>query len=239
MKNAVRPDARSAMTVLEMMITVTILGIIAAMAFGFFTESIKSTFTSEQKNLVNRDIRRLTAELSESAREANFTLLYNSFEAEDRDSVSDRLLAGNSGDFLVFGFQGEPDLSTSVNAPQPIMRLVGYYRAPEDPNDPKSLGPVRFFDTDDDFGYDDDGDPLLSPIDPLDPPGPEEILASLYPESTRNQNLVVVEMSEGLADNQLFYNFGKSTIMVNGKIVHGVEAKRITDTYNFTISTRR
>lgn len=229
----------SGMTILEIMMTVTILGFIAAMTFGFFTESIKATFTSEQKNLINRDIRRLTAELSEAAREANFVTLYNSFKEEDRDDVADRLLAGNSGDFLVFGFQGEPDLSTSINAPQPIMRLIGYYRAPEDPDDPTSLGPVRFFDTDEDFSFNDDGDPLNAPFNPLDPPSLEGLLADLYPESGWNSNDMVVEMSEGLADNQLFYNFGKSTIMVNGKIIHGVEAKRVTDTYNFTIATRR
>jgi type II secretory pathway pseudopilin PulG len=233
------PPRRAGMTVLEIMLVVAILGFISAMSLGFFTESIKATFTSEQKNLVNRDVRRLTAELSEAAREANFTLLYESFAASDRDAADDRLLSGNPGDFLVFGYQGEPDLSTHINAPQPITRLVGYYRAPADPSDPDSEGPVRTFDTDADFDYAEDGEPLLGPIDPLDPPSPETILADLYPESTRASNREVVNMSEGLADNRLFYNFGNGTIMVNGKLLHGVEAKRVTDTYNFTISTRR
>lgn len=217
------------MTLLEIMIVVSLLGVISAMALGFFVESIKATFTSEQKNLINRDIRQLTAELSEAARQANFTLLYESFEKADRDSVSDRLLDGNSGDFLVFGFQDEPDLSVSVNAPQPITRLIGYYRAPEDPGDPDSMGPVRTFDT----GL------LATPSDPLDPPSPEELLEDLFTDSPSDEHASVVELSEGLADKRLFYNLGGRTIMVNGKIVHGVEAKRVTDTYNFTIATRR
>ncbi len=229
----------SGLTLLEIMIVTTILGLVVMLSLGFFTESIKATFTNEQKNLINRDIRRLTAEISQAAREANFVILYRSFASDDRDAVGDRLLAGNPGDFLVFGFQDEPDLSVSINAPQPIVRLTGYYRAPSNPGNPSSMGPVRKFDTDLDFDFAADGEPLLSPEDPLNPPSPEEILDTLYPESTLSTNREVVTMSEGLADNRLFYNFGRGTIMVNGKIIHGVEAKRVTDTYNFTISTRR
>ncbi len=229
---ATEADSRSprrGMTLLEIMIVVSLLGMVTAMALGFFVESIRATFTSEQKNLINRDIRQLTAQLSEAARQANFTLLYESFEKSDRDTVSDRLLDGNSGDFLVFGFQDEPDLSTSVNAPQPITRLIGYYRAPEDSDDPDSMGPVRTFDT----------GTLATPSDPLDPPSPEELLEDLFTDSPSDEHAAVVELSEGLADKRLFYNLGGRTIMVNGKIVHGMEAKRVTDTYNFTIATRR
>jgi len=222
-------SANRGMTILEMMIVLAILGLVSAMTLGFFVESVKATFISEQKNLINRDIRTLTSRLSEAARQANFFLLYESFERSDRDSVSDRLLDGNSGDFLVFGFQDEPDLSTSVNAPQPITRMIGYYRAPEDPNDPASMGPVRRFDT----GI------LSTPVNPLDPPSPEELLQDLFDDSPSEDHQAVVELSEGLADKRLFYNLGGRTIMVNGKIVHGVEAKRVTDTYNFTIATRR
>jgi hypothetical protein len=48
----------------------------------------------------------------------------------------------------------------------------------------------------------------------------------------------VVELAKGLADNQLFSNFRERTIIVNGEIVHGSAAKRVTDTYNFTVSPR-
>ncbi|MBC2601855.1 pilus assembly FimT family protein [Puniceicoccus vermicola] len=226
-------------TIMEMMLVVFVLGLIMMMSMGFFVESFKATFVSEQKNMINGDIRTLTSQLAEAAKEANFTVLYKSYSSEDRDKSEDRMLDGNSGDFIVFGFQEEPDLSTSINAPIPIMRITGYYRAPMDPNDPTSEGPVRSFDTDQDFNYHASGAPLLSPIDPLNPPTLEKILEELYPEATIGNNREVVEMSEGLADKRLFYNFGKSTIMVNGKIIHGVDAKRVTDTYNFTISTRR
>ena len=230
---------RSGFTIVEMMVVVFVLGMIMMMSLGFFMESLKSTFVSEQKNLINNDIRTLTGKLSEVAKESNFTVLYESFQDADRDKAEDRLLDGNSGDFLIFGYQNEPDLSLSLNAPLPIMRVVGYYRSPSNPSDPESEGPVRFFDSDADFKYAANNQPLLNPSDPLNPPSIEEILDTLYPYSSLGSHQEVVEMSEGLANKRLFYNFGKSTTMVNGKIIHGVEAKRVTDTYNFTISTRR
>ncbi len=239
MKHFMTDPKERGFTLLEVMLVVFVLGLIMMMSMGFFMESIKATFISEQKNLINNDIRSLTAQLSEAAKESNFVMLYRSFGDEDRDLAADRLLDGNSGDFLVFGFQDDPDLSVPLNAPVPTMRITGYYRAPEDPDDPGSEGPVRFFDSDADYNYAAQGLPLLAPIDPLDPPGIEQILTELYPESTMNDNREVVTLSEGLANERLFYNLGEETIMVNGKIVHGVEAKQVTDTYNFTISTGR
>lgn len=217
--------ARAGFTLSEIMVVVTILGVAMAMTMGFFIESLKATFVSEQKNNINADIRQLTGELSDIAREANFALLYRSFDNADRDSVSDRLLDGNSGDFLLFGFQGEPDLSNPLFAPRATTRLVGYYRAPRNPADPNSEGPVRRFDI-----------TIPAPANIMNPPTVESLIPD---ESQMNLNPEVVPLSEGLANNRLFYNFGRGTIMVNGKIIHGVAAKRVTDTYNFSIATRR
>jgi len=58
-------------------------------------------------------------------------------------------------------------------------------------------------------------------------------MATLNAESTN-----VVQLSEGLADGRLFYNFKNRTVMINGKIIHGNQAKWVTDTYNFSISPR-
>jgi len=49
---------------------------------------------------------------------------------------------------------------------------------------------------------------------------------------------LVIELSRGLADERLFYNFWGRSVMVNGQIHHGNDAKRVTETYNFTISPR-
>lgn len=212
------------MTITELMIAVTILGFAMMMALGFFTESVKATFVSEQKNLINNDIRKLTGELSGIARQANYFLLYDSFASQDRNGSDDRRHNGRAGDFLVFVFQEEPDIENPLFAPLPVSRLVGYYRSPENPSEPTSMGPVRKFEIDVD-----------APSDPTDPPTVESLLP---PESSSANHTEVLALSEGLADNRLFYNFGNGSAMINGKIVHGVEAKRVTDTYNFTITTR-
>jgi len=225
MKKISDGKAAAGLTLVEIMIAVVVLGMALMMALGFFTESVKATFVSEQKNLINQDIRRLTSELSRVGRQANYVVLYNSFRTQDRNNVSDRKLNGNSGDFLVFIFQDVPDISNPIYAPRAISRIVGYYRSPENPSDPESMGPVRKFDIS-----------IPTPQNISNPPQLESLLPA---ESTQNSHNVVLALSQGLADNRLFYNLGNGTIMVNGKIVHGVEAKRVTDTYNFTISTRR
>ena len=64
-------------------------------------------------------------------------------------------------------------------------------------------------------------------------------IESLIPAiSTVGTHETIVELSEGLADGKLFYNFRERSIMVNGQIYHGNDYKRVTDTYNFTISPR-
>lgn len=219
---------RRAFTLVEVIMAMAILAAVTGIILSFFTETTKAAFVSEQKNKINNDIRRLTKELSEVARQANYMILYTSFDESDRASSASRLYEGNAGDFILLGFQGPPDLDNPVFAARPTTRLIGYFRAPSDPDDPSSTGPVRRFDTDELGGIPD-------PADPLNPPDPESLIPA---SSTMNSFPVVVELAEGLADQRLFYNFGDSTIMINAKILHGNNAKRVTDTYNMTISTR-
>ena len=48
----------------------------------------------------------------------------------------------------------------------------------------------------------------------------------------------VLELSRGLSENQLFLRAANETFIINGEIIHGQNAQRITNTYNLTISTR-
>lgn len=219
-------------TLVEIIITTAILGVVMTMALIFFIQSSKSAYINEKKNLINNDIRKLTAEMSNLARQANYVILYSSFEDDERDSATDRLLDGKSGDFIILGFQDEPDLDAPIFAPRPTNRIVGFFRSPEDPDDPSSTGPVKKFDTDEMGG-------ISPPANPLNPPTPEDLIPA-FDELTDNPDAFeeIVELSEGLANERLFYNFGDETIMINGKIIHGSDAKRVTDTYNMTISTR-
>jgi prepilin-type N-terminal cleavage/methylation domain-containing protein len=216
-----RCASRGGFTLLEAIIAMSLVSVAMAMILGFFVETTSSSFVSEQKNKINHDIRKLTNEMATNARQANYFLLYSSFQTADRNTIAKRLYAGNSGDFLVLVYQGERDLTSSITAPRPIERIVGYYRAPKDPNNPASVGPVRRF--------------ILN-IPTADQLKTVEEL--LPPVSQINTFSEVIELSEGLADQRLFFNFWDRSVMINGKIIHGNDAKRVTDTYNFTISPR-
>ncbi|MDP0496688.1 MAG: prepilin-type N-terminal cleavage/methylation domain-containing protein [Verrucomicrobiota bacterium JB024] len=136
---------------------------------------------------------------------------------------------GESGDFLLLITYGD-DLSPydtaagtkypdDVDYTKPITKLVGYFRVVED--ETNQTGPVRKF-----IVY---------------PRGSDQYkpLEDLIPSSTNADDYpVVIELSKGLANQRLFYNFRDTSIMVNGQIMHGTKVKRLTDTYNFTISPR-
>ena len=117
---------------------------------------------------------------------------------------------GKSGDFLLLSFR-------DPNAPSKTVRLVGYYRSAA----PGKEGPVRKFDL------------------AIDPPS-EADTHSLLPEiDQRDAFPEVVELSLGLSDGRLFYNFSDRSVMVRGEILHqGSTTRRATNTYNFTISPR-
>ena len=214
------PNSKGGFTLTELMISFTILGILMTMALTFYFESTESMFVSDQKNRINRDIRALTSEMLENARQANTFLLYKSFSIEDRDTAGDRLYDGETGDFLLLVYYDDDfENGNSLQRP-PITKLVGYFRNPDDPADPASRGPVTKFELDFNEGSD------------LD-------IEDLIPASMNNlQSRQVIELSRGLANGRLFYNFWQKSIMVNGQIYHGNRAKWVTDTYNFTISPR-
>ena len=128
-------------------------------------------------------------------------------------SFTDRAVAqldGRSGDFLVLAYVDPDDTER-------IERLVGYYRAP----DATGEGPVRKFDL------------SFSPSTSAN-------LADLLPSAGQIDAFdQVVELSRGLADGRLFYNYRDRSIMIKGEIIHsGTVTRRATNTYNFTVTPR-
>lgn len=208
---------RSGFTLVEILIVLGLVGLILAGMLGFFLTTFRGAFITQQKLAINKDIRTLTSHMTDAARASNNFLLYGSFAANDRANADQRLRHGSSGDLVVFIYYGPPD---TANLRFPVARLIGYYRSPENPEDPESTGPVRRFDI------------PFSPAStaPLESLLPDEADLDSFPE--------VVEMSRGLANGKLFYNYRERSVVVNGQIFHGNDAKRVTDTYNFTVSPR-
>ncbi len=118
--------------------------------------------------------------------------------------------AGRSGDFLVLVY-------TEPTDPSLYKRIIGYYRAASGSTE----GPVQKFEID------------------YTTPASGNILDLLPATSTLGTHEEVIELSKGLSDGRLFYNFYDRSITVQGEILHeGSTLKRATNTYNFTISPR-
>ncbi len=222
-----RTPERRGFTLFEVLFTLSLSSVVALGSLSFLLQSLNTYHYDIGKLLVNRDIRTFTSEMTENAAYANYFMIFPSFvertqtvEVGDSESgfetvtVDASINDGMSGDFLVLVFT-DPDDSHQIK------RLVGYFRAPADPDDPTSEGPVRRFETNFSGGATGDIWDLLPALE----------TANTHPE--------VIELSQGLADGKLFYNFRDRSIMVKGKIFHdGNLMRRATNTYNFTVSPR-
>lgn len=115
-----------------------------------------------------------------------------------------------SGDFLVLTFEDE-------DQPERYNKIIGYYRAATATNE----GPVMKFSIE----YE---TPQEGPI--------VDLLPAL---STLGTHEEIIELSKGLSDGKLFFNFYDRSITIQGEILHnGSNLKRATNTYNFTVSPR-
>lgn len=203
-------------TLVEIIVATGVAGLVTLGTLGIYMTNYKIGFVSEERNQINADMRQFTGLLVRDGREANYFRMYDSILTEDRDGVDDWQTDGESGDLLVFV---GTETTTSVTDSVLINRIVAYYRAVEE-DDLNALAPVRRYEK------------VFSPASNQDLedliPSPTELLLGEE----------VIELSKGLADGRLFYNFWGKSVMVNGQIHHGNEAKRVTETYNFTVSPR-
>lgn len=222
------PTTKSGYTLVEIMIAMAIMVSVLAMSMGFLTESTLINFRSSAKNEINRELRNVINNMAIEAKQANLFLMYASAADADRHDRGDRLRPNESGDALLLVFKGPHVPSADViRDPRPITRMIMYYRDSNTVQDGVAWGPVMRWDKD--FSS--------SPVTDAD-----EIrdLEALIPAigTLRNESRQVVAFSEGLVNGRLFFNYQNRTVMINGRIRHGNEAKWITDTYNFSISPR-
>jgi hypothetical protein len=194
-------------------------------------DTARTSFITAEKLDINADVRQFTLEMAQNARAANHFLIYRSFNSGDRNEFDDRLRDGESGDLLVLVFL-EP--YPNVNSPEHYTRIVGYFRD-GDPANPDSEGPVKRFEKrfHDPSGAVPPGSSgaYVSAVDKT----VEQVIADL---SVNGTYPTVVQLSRGLSNGQLFYNYLDRSILIKAQIIHGNVAKRITDTYNYSVSPR-
>ena len=244
----------------------TIMSILLAGVVPFFVSNFKYLYSGEQKLLINSDIRDLTNEMVETARASNYFVLYESFHNQTlggstarRDlngngtiNLADRLQAGQEGSLVVFVYYSDPFFDSRLYDADPtnnpalmtvtIQRIVGYWIAPNreisgetalyvfDSNDSRTTGASAWTTP---WGQ----------TFPVTLSGTTTV-ESLLPADTQTWAMhnafdIVVNDLEGLTSNSLFFeNFQNRSILIRTKILHGNQAKRVTNTYNFTITPR-
>ena len=212
---------RKGFTIVELMIALVITGIILGGLLSFNIQLIKGGMFSQNKNQINHDIRKVTNDMGEVAKESNYFIIYPSFSSGDRNDSDDRLVSDESGDFILFVQTSSSFVSFGVH---PVERIIGYYRNSSSTDELANVGPVMRFEK--------------SFITPVDVTSDSTPLESLIPSAATAGAEEILELSKGTANGKLFYNFGNKSVMVNGQIYHGNKTQRVTDTYNFTVSPR-
>lgn len=185
------------------------------------------------------------------------TALSRDANASGSVTWADRQLADQSGDFLVLVYYRDPYYDsrffdgTDGNAPQltqgEVTRLVGYYVAPN------RLLPGEFalysFDTD---RYRGAGTTWTTPWGATfpaalssaipQPSGTTTVEALLPPANSTwaqaTAHPIVINDLNGLSSGLTFLNFQNRSIVIRTQILHGNQAKRVTNTYNFTVTPR-
>ena len=244
----------------------TIMSILLAGVVPFFVSNFKYLYSGEQKLLINSDIRDLTNEMVETARASNYFILYESFHSQTlggtaarRDlngngtvNLADRLQAGQEGSFVVFVYYNDPYFDSRLYDADPtnnpalmtvtIERIVGYWIAPN--REISGEAALYVFDTNDSRTT--GSSSWTTPWGQTFPAtlGTTTTVESLLPANTQTWAMhrsfdIVVNDLEGLTSNSLFFeNFQNRSVLIRAKILHGNQAKRVTNTYNFTITPR-
>lgn len=216
----------NAFTFVEIMFVLLISGFVSVALCNFMIDSSRALFTSTEKSEIANNIRQFVGEMETVAKASNVAYIYKSFNFADRDTAADRLNDDTSGDCAIF-ITTEPYYDSTKNAydykkAENITKIVVYFRRP-DPADPEGKGPVLKLTV-----------PISTPM-PTDTYTPESLMAGVAYTGNYPQ---VLQLSKGLSNGRLFYNYKDKAVMIKAEIIHGNSAKRITNTYNFTVSPK-
>ncbi len=257
---------RRGFTLAELLVTLTIMGLLLMGVVPFFVSNFQYLYSGEQKLLINSDIRDLTNEMVETARASNYFVLYESFYSQSlggstvrRDlngngtvNLADRLQAGQQGSFVVFVYYNDPYYDSRLYDSDPtnnpslmtvtVERIVGYWIAPNRIYSGETA--IYTFDTNDyrsgsattwQAPWGQTFPVVLSGATTV-----ESILPAASGSWAKNAKFpIIVNDLEGLTTNKLYFeNFQNRSVLVRAKILHGYQAKRVTNTYNFTITPR-
>lgn len=215
-------DTQRGFTLVEIMVSLTLLSLVSVSLTAFMIQSTRGLFWAANKSLITNDVRNFTMRISKETLGARTGIIYSSFALSDRNAVSDQKQSGETGDCLVLVYY---DPYPSIEDPLHYTKLVIFFRKA----DADGISPVyraeKVFST-------------PQKIDTTKGVSHFEDFVKLQFANDSGDYPVVLELSRGLADGKLFRNFGNNTFVVNGEILHGNSVKEVTNTYNLTISPR-
>ena len=222
-----------AFSLTELMVALTVLGLTMTSVVALTYQGLNVYAYDSGRLLVNHDLRKFTGDMTTDAVYSNYFRVYPNFATRSTTTAGVTTDAyvrdGQTGDFLVLVFT-TTDPTTAVTT---ITRLIGYYRDP----DATGIGPVRKFDV------------TLTPAAIIgatthagaSPPvyTMYDLLNAYEPTANAHTNSVVIQLAQGLASGNLFYDFYDRSIMIRGQInEQGGMIRKAVNTYNFTVSPR-
>lgn len=219
----------------EMMVALVVLGLTMAGVVAFTFQGLNVFAYDSGRLLLNHDMRKFTGDMVTDSVYSNYFRIYPNFATRSTTTsgvTTDAYVRdGQTGDFLVLVF-AEVNAS-SASAPTLISELIGYYRDPA----ANGVGPVRKFDV------------LVNPGAVIgavtntaaNPPvyTMYDLLNAYAPVANAHTNNIVIQLAQGLASGNLFYDFYDRSIMIRGQInEQGNMIRNAVNTYNFTVSPR-
>ncbi len=209
-------------TLTEVMFATSILSIASLGLANFTLDSLYGIFWATNKSKISADVRLFTMRITKETLGANTGIVYKSFSFQDRDEYGDRRQSGQSGDCLVLiSYDPYPN----IDDPKHYTKLTFFFRRPDENGESPVYRAEKVFSTPQPIQTDKGVDHV------------EAFIAKHFPDNNAEYP-VVLELSRGLADGNLFRDFGNNTFLVNGEILHGNTVKEVTNTYNLTISPR-
>ena len=223
------PTRLAGMTLVEVIIATTVAGLVGAAVLGMTLTLGKINFDSTAKLLINKDVRSFTSELSRAARSSrDFRIYASASNLTERSS-------GETGDVLVLLWAQPESIEDAVmGTPQEYYyeKIIIFSRVVD--NEEANTGPVMLYERN--FAL----PPATSGGTAASDTVIADLTAATMADTSSSTNVSeVIQLTRGLAEEKLFFysRLGRS-ITVNGELYHGNDARRVTNTYNFTVAPR-
>ncbi len=220
MKHRDKAHRRQAYTLVEVIVVSTIFLLVTTGVATFMVDSSRSMFWVAKKSQISKDVRIFTMRITQETLGANVGYVYADYATTNRNRPIHRRGSGETGDCLaLIHMVPYPNIDDAKH----YSKIIAYYRQADE----SGRGPV--YRVEKEFHPPAHINPAVSF---------ETFFRQHFPNHTDLNSEIVLELSRGLSNGNLFHNLGNNTFVINGEIIHGNAVQEVTNTYNLTISPR-